>query len=386
MGTESADSGRPGWRPRWRHRRTSGAAALTALLLLGAVGCGADDDDAATSDEPGASGASGASGDEASVESAALPVEDGALPVTIEHRYGSTTIESEPERVVTVGLTDQDALLALGVVPVATTEWFGEHAGAIFPWAEDDLEALGAEPPESLGNSDALNVEAVAAQRPDLIVALYADVTEEDYGQLSALAPTVVPTADHVPYGIPWDEMTRTIGRAVGRPDAADGIVEDIEAEFARARDEHPEFTGASAMAATPFEGIYVYGPDDPRSRFLTSLGFELPEGLGEVTGAEFGANLSNERAEMLDVDAIVWLDPDDAEGPLGGPLYDTLAVHTEGREVPLDSFDDPLGAATSFVTPLSLTYLLDGIVPQLAAAVDGDPATAVADARPEGI
>ena len=43
-----------------------------------------------------------------------------------------------------------------------------------------------------------------------------------------------------------------------------------------------------------------------------------------------------------------------------------------------LDSFDDPLGGATSFVSVLSLPYLLDGLVPMLAAAVDGDPATEV--------
>ena len=43
-----------------------------------------------------------------------------------------------------------------------------------------------------------------------------------------------------------------------------------------------------------------------------------------------------------------------------------------------LDSFDDPLGGATSFVSVLSLPYLLDGLVPMLSAAVDGDPATEV--------
>ena len=47
--------------------------------------------------------------------------------MTIQHKYGSTTIEQPPERVVVVGLRDQDALLALGIVPVATTEWFGDH-------------------------------------------------------------------------------------------------------------------------------------------------------------------------------------------------------------------------------------------------------------------
>jgi iron complex transport system substrate-binding protein len=122
-----------------------------------------------------------------------------------------------------------------------------------------------------------------------------------------------------------------------------------------------------------------VYGPEDPRSRLLTALGFELPAGLREVTGDEFGGNLSEERADMLDGDVIIWLDADDAQGALGGPLYETLAVHTEGREVFLDSFDDPLGAATSFITPLSLPFILDGLVPRLAAAIDGDPTTDVA-------
>jgi iron complex transport system substrate-binding protein len=127
---------------------------------------------------------------------------------------------------------------------------------------------------------------------------------------------------------------------------------------------------------ATPYEGIFVYGPEDPRGRFLQALGFELPPDLVEVTGEQFGGNVSEERADMLDVDALVWLDADDAEGVLGGPLYESFAVHQEGREVFLDSFDDPLGAATSFVTVLSVEFLVDGLVPKLAAAVDGNPAT----------
>jgi iron complex transport system substrate-binding protein len=373
MGTESGRHG--------RQRRPGAAVAALAVLalLVGAVGCSGDDDDDAVAGGAGSAGGDGdGAGGASDGASVGTPVEDGAFPVTIEHEYGSTTIESEPQRVVTVGLTEQDALLALGVVPVATTEFFGEQPGAVFPWAQDELEALDAAPPEVMGNSEAINIEAVAAHRPDLILALYAAPTEAEYEQLSEVAPTISPPEGYAEFGIPWDELTRTVGAAVGRPDAADQLVEDVGTAFDTASEEHPEFAGAMAMMATPYDGTFLYGPDDPRSRLLETLGFELPPALGEVTDDEFGGTLSAERADLLDVDVIVWLDPDDGEGPLGGPLYDTLAVHTEGREVPLDSFDDPLGAATSFITVLSLPYLLDGLVPRLATALDGDPATEV--------
>lgn len=38
---------------------------------------------------------------------------------------------------MTVGLTGQDAVLALGAVPVGTTGWLGGYPGAIGPWAKD---------------------------------------------------------------------------------------------------------------------------------------------------------------------------------------------------------------------------------------------------------
>ena len=97
--------------------------AALALALLAA--CGDDDAPAIRRRRPR--------------RAAAPTAEAGAFPVTIEHKYGTTTIEAAPERVVVAGLREQDALLALGVVPVATTEWFGKHPGAIFPWATDEL-------------------------------------------------------------------------------------------------------------------------------------------------------------------------------------------------------------------------------------------------------
>jgi iron complex transport system substrate-binding protein len=301
-----------------------------------------------------------------------------AFPVTIEHKFGSTEITALPTRIVAIGLTEQDALLALGVVPVGTTEWFGEYPGAIWPWAQDKLDALGGATPEVLGDASTINFEKIVELKPDVILALYSGVTQEQYDLLAQIAPTVAQPKDYVDYGIPWQELTQTVGKVVGQEERANELIAEVDAQFAAIRAEHPEFNGATGIVATPYEGIWVYGPEDVRGRFLTSLGFTLPENLAEITGADFGGNLSMERADVLNVDAIIWLDASEAKGPLGGPVYASLPVHTEGREVYLSSYEGPLGGATSFVTVLSLPFLLDGLVPLLADAVDGDPATVV--------
>ena len=102
-----------------------------------------------------------------------------------------------------------------------------------------------------------------------------------------------------------------------------------------------------------------------------------MPADLAEITGAEFGGDLSDEHLDLLDVDVVVWLDAVGLaeQAPAN---YTSLAVHQEGREVFVDSFGSTLGGATSFVTVLSLPYLIDGLTPMLAAAIDGDTATSV--------
>ena len=187
-------------------------------------------------------------------------------------------------------------------------------------------------------------------------------LTKGQYDKLAKIAPTIAQPKKYVDYGIPWQEQTRTIGKVLGRPEAADEMVGDVESQIAATKKEHPEFAGKTAIVATPYEGIWIYGGEDPRGRFLTTLGYTLPPELLKAAKDEFGGNLSEENAHLLDLDTIVWLDEDDAEGPLGGPVYATLDVHEQACEVFLDSFADPLGAATSFVTVLSYPYLLENL------------------------
>lgn len=341
------------------HLRSLLTLAACALAL---AACGSDDDRAS-------SGAAKASTPTA---------EPGAFPAKIPHRYGTTTIPAEPERVVIAGLREQDAALALGVVPVATTEWYGKHPGAVFPWAK---QALGdAEPPTVLSYEDGLQVEKIAAQRPDVIIAVYSGMTKKEYRQLSKLAPVVAQPKGQVDYGSSWQEETLMTGRAIGRPARAQELVDETQEQITAAAKAHPEFQGRTAAIVADYQGVFVYGPQDVRSRFLEELGFDYPKALKDAFPKEFGGQVSEEKLDLLDVDTLVWFDSGGkTESKMAkNPVYAKLPVHREGRDVYVLE-KDRVYEATSFPSVLSMPTLLKEYVPRLAAAVDGDPSTATA-------
>ena len=334
---------------------------VLGLLAAGLVACGSSDE------ETGTTGTTAAA-------TAAAGAEADAYPVTIEHKWGSTTIDAEPERVVVAGLREQDALLALGVVPVATTEWLGEHPGAIFPWAQDEL---GDAPlPEVLDFTDGLQFEKIAAERPDLIVAIYSGLSKEDYEKLAAIAPTIAQPPGQIDWASSWQDEILTVGKAVGKPAEAQRLRDEAEAEIAAVAREHPEFKGKTALVGTFYEGLYAYGPNDPRSKLMVDLGFTYPPSMKDFGGDEFGATVHDEEVSKLDVDALVWFAAPKLEDQISSqPVYADLAVHQQGRDV----FIDEKGAfyeSTSFISVLSMPTLLKGLAPLLAKAVDGDPAT----------
>src|SRR5690606_13490101 len=92
----------------------------------------------------------------------------GDFPLTMRHRFGTTTIPARPERVVTAGFNDADFALAVGVVPVGVADFIGPYAEERRPWAQEALG--GAEPEKVSGESGELHFERIAALRPDVIV------------------------------------------------------------------------------------------------------------------------------------------------------------------------------------------------------------------------
>lgn len=297
-----------------------------------------------------------------------------AFPITIEHKWGSTTIVAKPERVVSLGFTDQDYLLALGVVPVGIRDWFGDQPNAVWPWARH---LLGDAEPEVLARE--FNFEQIARLQPDLIVAIYTSLTENEYDLLSEIAPIVTAPPDLDDYAITWQEQTRYTGQIIGQTALAEELVTRLEAKMAQASADHPEFAGTEYAFASVYAGeYYLYGERSTASRFLTSLGFVVPEDIIELTENDSDYFVfSAERMDLVDRPLTVWSEGPTNEGVIAlleNPLYTTLAVHGEGRDLFLGL--DLYGGAFSFSSILSLDLLVDDLVPAMVLALDGDPAT----------
>nr|QEO74768.1 iron compound ABC transporter, periplasmic [uncultured bacterium] len=293
-----------------------------------------------------------------------------AFPVTIEHKFGRTELRAEPKRVVSLGLTDHEAMVAMGVKPVGATDWFGERPYAKWPWIDGKW---GDARPEVISDGNTPNLEKIAALRPDLIIGQYAQVTQEQYDKLSKIAPTVAQNGRYEDYSTPWREMTLTIGRALGKEAEARTLITGNEARFAQIRKDHPEFAGKKVVVGdSPAQGQYgAFAPADPRTVLMTELGFQVDDKLRGQTKNGKPATFGDERADLLDTDVLVMMPekPADTDRIKTAPVFASLGVAKADRVIYLPYTDPPTGAALTFATVLSIPYVLDQALPMLSAA-----------------
>jgi iron complex transport system substrate-binding protein len=297
------------------------------------------------------------------------------------HAYGETVLPRPARRVVSLGYTTHDTLLALGQPPLAIRYWYGDHPFGVWPWAQP---LLGGAQPVLL--SGEVSMEKVAALSPDLIVAIGAGISEAEYAVLSHVAPVLVHEPRFSGYGTPWDVMTRTLGRALGRSDRAEELVAATAEAFAAARARNPNWVGQTAVAAYHTGGeTGAFTGVDTRARFLEDLGFQLTPGVADLSGPEgFYVALSPEDLSPLDADVLVWISGLAQVPDLAAlPMRRTLRAHREGREV----LAGPLvSGAMSHGSVLSLPFALKALEADLAAASDGLPGTPVATAIAAGL
>lgn len=236
-----------------------------------------------------------------------------SYPMTIKHAFGETVIEKKPEKVVTISWGNQDVPLALGVVPagVSKANYGKADENGLLPWTAEKYKELGVEKPVTFDDIDGLDYEAISNDKPDVILAAYSGITQEEYDLLSKIAPVVA--YSKLPWQTYWRDQITINATAIGKRDEGNKLVSDLEDKITEKTNEYPKLKGKKAAFCyfnpADLGKFYIYLPTDPRAAYLTDLGLELPESVKKLaeTSDSFAIEISSENIDKLaDVDVIV--------------------------------------------------------------------------------
>ncbi|MFD6953422.1 iron ABC transporter substrate-binding protein [Nocardiopsis sp. TSRI0078] len=326
-------------------RRAAGTGVAT-LLALSLAACGG-----APEEDTGGSADSG-----------------GEFPVSIDSALGTAEIPERPERVVTLGQGSTETSIALGVVPVGmeSYEWGSDETGYM-PWIHEAVTEAGEDLPAQFTGAQDIDFEAVIGLEPDVILAPWSGITQEQYDILSDIAPTVA--YPDLPWSTDWDQQIEIIGEALGQPEEAQGLIEDIESQFEEAKAANEQF------ADLTFSYIYTDGPgtlgvflpDEQRVAMVRNLGLTVDpvvETLPEAEGTD-SAVIGLENADKLSGSDLVFTFYTDAETRAeieAQELYASIPAIENGAVVAAE--DTSFVTASSIINPLTVPWVIERYVP----------------------
>ena len=301
------------------------------------------------------------------------PASDDAFPVTIAHVYGETTIDEKPERVATIAWANHEVPLALGIVPVGMSKatWGDDDDNGILPWVEEKLDELGGETPVLFDETDGIDYEAVADTAPDVILAAYSGLTQEEYDTLSKIAPVVA--YPDVAWGTSVDDMVEMNAKALGLEAEGEALIEDLHADADAALAANSALEGKKVLFAyfdpSDLSQIGYYTAADTRPGYLHDLGLPLPAIVEENEDSDqFYLQVSAEEAQKFDdVDVLVTYGDDSTLATLqADPLLSKIPAIAEGRVAILP--DATPIAASANPSALSIPWGLEDYLAILAA------------------
>ncbi|UOQ50405.1 ABC transporter substrate-binding protein [Gracilibacillus caseinilyticus] len=197
--------------------------------------------------------------------------------IEIDHALGTTAIDGEPDRVVTLYQGATDAAVALGIKPVGVVESWRQ--APMYDYLKDDLGEV-----TYVGQETQPNLEEIAALEPDVIIASKMR-HEEIYDQLSAIAPTV---AHETVFA--FKETLELVGKATGKEEKATKLLEDWDNRVADFQEKvASEYKGEWPLHAAVLNfradhaRIYVTGF---AGSILDELGFKGPANITDKSQA----------------------------------------------------------------------------------------------------
>ncbi|GAA1764841.1 ABC transporter substrate-binding protein [Luedemannella helvata] len=334
----------------WNANATArrGALVATVMLALLTAGCvDATNPPSSTARQPGGPG----------------------YPVRITHALGTTVIQAPPKRIVALSDGDLDALLLLGLQPVAVGETTGPDGG-VNAWTAP---LLTGDPVVLPAGDSGYNPDQVLGLNPDLVLAGAYGSIDSLYHRMAGVVPT---TAYEVAKGAdPWEVTVRQVAKAVGLVDKGEAVIRDTRAKLAAAKDAHPELAGTRFALGQMWTAASVgllRSPADPSVRLLTDLGMTLTPAVASTTGATTPRSYPLAKLGALTrTDVLVLYFPDPSLRALlqGERAFARLDAVERGGFLALTREQY---LALRLVTPLSIGYTVERLVPDLARAAAG--------------
>ena len=298
-------------------------------------------------------------------------------PITIKHAYGETVIESKPERIATISWGNQDVPLALGVVPVGISEAnYGVTDGSgLLPWTKEEFSKLGVDAPTLFHDTDGLDYEAISDTQPDVILAAYSGITQEEYDLLSEIAPVVAfPTMAWQTY---WRDQIIMDATGMGMKAEGEAEVAQLEQLIAEKTSAYPQISGKSAaffyFNPSDLGKFYIYLPTDPRAAYLTDLGMEFPQSVLDLAkdSSSFALEVSAENVDVLnDIDVMIaYGDSSLLEALQADSLLSTVPAIQNGALAVIED-GTPL-AASGTPSALSIPATIDDYLKLIGEAAD---------------
>lgn len=191
---------------------------------------------------------------------------------SFSHAHGVTNLSAAPSAVAALGPGDTDAVLSLGMHPVALVapdahlpSWEQEKAG--------DAKVLGI-----------VDTAAIASAKPDVIIDT-GDIDDATYQRLAAIAPTITKPSDTKGQWN-WQSQLQWVARILGKSSQADELIAGLKSQQTDLRNQNAAFNGKSVQAVVVGDGgsvAQILSPSNTAD-YLSSLGFTYDPALTRTT------------------------------------------------------------------------------------------------------
>jgi iron complex transport system substrate-binding protein len=251
---------------------------------------------------------------------------DSSSTFVVEHAMGKTEVPENPQRVVILTNEGTEALLALGIKPVgAVKSWLGD------PWYDylaDRMKGV-----EVVGTESDINLEAIAALEPDLIIGNKLR-QEKWYDHLSQIAPTVFSETLRGDWKINFE----LYAKAVNREEKGQELMEAFDRRIKEIRNQLGDQVNQEISVVRFMPGnARIYYKDSFSGVILDQIGFKRPPTHDKQ---EFADEVTKERIPDMEGDVLFYFTYETGDGEAvktekewtGDPLWKKLKVVKSGN------------------------------------------------------